>query len=136
MMHERRAEALPLILIDHGESDLGLARLHDDITCAARDHWRDAFVHDCDQCDVIGEIDVQEIVDFRLCEAAFDRKETAIKGLPADAADGGDEVGPVVRSKRADFDPASIAQRLACRIVGRFKHDRQLLTRIEWLRTQ
>jgi hypothetical protein len=30
-----------------------------------------------------------------------------------------------VGSKRADFDPASIAQRLECRIVGRFHHDRQ-----------
>src|SRR5262245_38638426 len=123
MMHEGRAETLPLILIDHGESDLGLARLYDNVTCAARDHWRALFVDDCDQRDVIDEIDAQEIVDFRLCEATFDRKEPTVKGLRAAASDGGDEVGPVFRSKRTDFDPASIAQRLACRIVG-FRHDR------------
>jgi hypothetical protein len=78
---------------------------------------------------VIDEIDVQEKLDFRLCEATFDGKETAIKGLPTAATDGGDEVGPVVRPKRADFDSASIAQRLACRIVGRFQHDRQLFAK-------
>src|SRR5262245_7416907 len=135
MMHEGRAETLPLILIDHGESDLGLSRLYENVTSAARDHAPTALVHDRDQCDVIDEIDAQEIVDFRLCEATFDRKETTVKGLRATAADGGDEIGAVVRSKRADFNPASITQRLACRIVGRFQHDRNS-SLSEWLRTQ
>jgi hypothetical protein len=126
MMHQGRAETLRLILIDHSESDLGLSRLYDNVTSAARDHGSTAFVHDCDQCDVIDEIDVQEKLDFRLRKVSFYRKETTVKGLRAAAADGCDEVGPVVRSKRADFDPASIAQRLECRIVGRFQHDRQL----------
>src|SRR5262249_13625307 len=82
-----------------------------------------------DQRDVIDEVDVQEIVDFRLCEATFDGKETAIKGLPATAVDGCDEVGPVVRPQRADFDSASIAQPLERRVVGRFQHDRQLFAK-------
>ena len=126
MMHESRAETLPLILIDHSERDLGLSRLHDDVTCAARDHAPTAFAHDCDQCDVIDEVDVQEKLDFRLRKVSFYRKETTVKRLRAAAADGCDEVGPVVRSKRVDFDPASIAQRLEYRIVGRFQHGRQL----------
>src|SRR5262249_26690273 len=71
------------------------------------------------------EVDVQEKLDLRLRKVSFYRKETTVKGLRAAAGDGCDEVGPVVRSKRADFDPASIAQRLECRIVGRFHHDRQ-----------
>ena len=129
MMHEGRAETLPLILIDHSESDLGLSRRCDDVTSAARDHAPPAFVHDCDHCDVIDEVDVQEELDFRLRKVSFYRKETTVKGLRAAAADGGDEVGPVFRSKRADLDPASIAQRLACRIVGRFQHDRQLFAK-------
>src|SRR5215472_18420567 len=66
MMHEGRAETLPLILIDHSESDLGLSRLHEDVTCAARDHGPAAFVNDCDQRHVIDEVDVQEKLDFRL----------------------------------------------------------------------
>jgi hypothetical protein len=129
MMHEGRAETLTLILIDYGESDLGLSRLYDNVTSAARDHAPTALVHDCDQCDVIDEVDVQEKLDFRLCKVSFYRKETTVKGLRAAAADGGDEVGPVFRSKRADFDPASMAQRLECRIVGRFQHDRQLFAK-------
>src|SRR5262249_40705121 len=80
MTHEGRAETLPLMLIDHRESDLGLSRLHDDVTGAARDHWPAVFVNDCDQRDVIDEVDVQEKLDFRLCEATFDGKETSIKG--------------------------------------------------------
>ena len=126
MMHEGRAETLPLIPIDHGESDLGLSRLYDNVTCAARDHGPTALVHDGDQCDVIDEVDVQEKLNFRLRKVSFYRKEATVKGLRAAAGNGRDEVGPVVRSKRADFDPASIAQRLECRIVGRFHHDRQL----------
>ncbi len=98
MMHEGRAETLRLILIDHGESHFGLSRLYDDVTSAARDHGPTAFVHDCDQCDVIDEVDTQEIVDFRLCEATFYGKETTVKGLQTTAANGCDEVSPVVRS--------------------------------------
>src|SRR6266545_6918984 len=68
MMHECCAETLPLVLVDHSESDLGLSGLHDDVTCAARDHAPAAFVNDCDQRYVIHEIDVQEKPDFRLGE--------------------------------------------------------------------
>src|SRR5215468_3708722 len=71
MVHEGRAEALPLILIDHSESDLGLSRRYDNVTSAARDHAPTAFVHDCDQCDVIDEVDVQEKLDFRLRKVSF-----------------------------------------------------------------
>ena len=63
MMHEGRAETLPLIPIDHSESDLGLSRRYDNVTSAARDHAPTAFVHDCDQCGVIDEVDVQEKLD-------------------------------------------------------------------------
>src|SRR5262249_5650081 len=129
VMHECSAETLLLVLVDDSESHFGLSRLHDDVAGAARDHGPAVFVHDRDQRDVIDEVGVQEKLDFRLCEATFDGKETTIKGLPAAAADGCDEVGPVVRSKRADFDPASIAQRLESRIVGRFQHDRQLFAK-------
>src|SRR6516165_5484370 len=87
MMHEGRAETSPLILIDHGESDLSLTSLYENVTCATRDHGPTALVHDCDQCDVIDEIDVQEKLDFRLRKVSFYRKETTVKGLRAAAAD-------------------------------------------------
>jgi Acetokinase family len=66
----------------------------------------------------------------RLCAEAGDKKllvdsryyskETVVKRLPTGAADGCEEVGSVVGSKGADFDPASIAQRLNRRILGSF----------------
>src|SRR5215470_17773592 len=83
MMHEGRAETLPLMLIDHSESDLGLSRLHDDVTGAARDHWPAVFVNDCDQRHVIDEVDVQEKLDLRLRKVSFYRKEATVKGLRA-----------------------------------------------------
>jgi hypothetical protein len=44
----------------------------------------------------------------------FKTKETAVKGPGAYATDSGQQIGPVVGSESADFDPASIAQRLSC----------------------
>src|SRR6266511_2264994 len=126
MTHECCAETLPLILVDHSESDLGPSRLHDDVTCAARDHGPAAFLHYCDQRDVVDEVDVQEKPDFRLGEVASYSKETTVERDGAAASDGCEEVGPVVRSESADFDRAPIAQRLKCRIVGWFQHHRQL----------
>jgi hypothetical protein len=46
------------------ESDLGLSRLYDNVTSAARDHGPTAFVHDCDQCDVIDQIDVKPLIEW------------------------------------------------------------------------
>jgi hypothetical protein len=69
---------------------------------------------------VVDEVGVQEELDFRLCEAASYSKETAVKGLPAGAVDGCEEIGPVIGSKGADFDLASIAQRPNRRILGSF----------------
>src|SRR5215831_18010423 len=91
MMHECCAEALPLVLVDHSESDLGLSRLHDDVTCAARDHGAAGFVNDSDQRHVVDEVDVQEKLDFRLRKVSFYRKEATVKGLRAAAGDGCDE---------------------------------------------
>jgi hypothetical protein len=131
MMHERRAETLSLVLIDHGESDFCRSRLHNDVTRAARDHGPAAFLDHCDQCDVVDKVDIHEKLDFGLCEVASYSKETAVKGLSAASSGGCDEVRSVVRFEGADFDPSSIAQRLKCRIVGCFQHDRQTCRRSE-----
>ena len=106
---------LALVLVDHGESHLGLSRLHNDVTSASGDHEPGAFFHPCNQCHVVDEVGVQEERDFRLGEAASYGKETAVKRLAAAAADGCEEVGSVVGSERADFvsRSASIAEYLA-----------------------
>jgi hypothetical protein len=74
---------------------------------------------------VIDEIDVQEILDFRFREAAFYGEETTVERLTAAARDGCAEACPIGGPERADFDPASTAQRLECRIVGCVHHERQ-----------
>src|SRR5262245_23868306 len=108
-MRERCAETLPLVLVEDSESDLGRSGLHDDVAGAARDHRPAAFVHDCNQCDVVDEIDVHKKIDLRFRESAPYGKETAVKGLAAGAGDGRDEFSAIIRSESADFDSASIA---------------------------
>ena len=117
MTHKCRADTLPLVLVDHGESHLGLSRLGNDITSASGDHGPAVFFQHCNQCHAVDEVGVQKERDFRLGEAAS-YKETAVKRLPAAAADGCEEVGSVVGSEGADFEPASIAQRFNRRILG------------------
>jgi hypothetical protein len=62
MMHERCAETLPLVLIDHGESDFCRSRPHNGVTRASRDHGPAAFLNDCDQCDVVDKVDREELL--------------------------------------------------------------------------
>ena len=56
--HQPRADALALVLVNDGESDLSLPRLDDDITSAADDHWSPLFFHHCDQGYVIDEVNI------------------------------------------------------------------------------
>jgi hypothetical protein len=81
-----------------------------------------AFLHHRDQGDMVDEVDVQEERDFLLAEVALYLEETAVERLVTDPADGCLEISPVVRSKRPDFEPTSVAQRLKCRIGGCFQH--------------
>ena len=65
MAHQGGADALPLVLVDDGESHLGLPRLDDDVASGADDDRSPTFLHDRDQGHVIDEIDVQEERKFR-----------------------------------------------------------------------
>lgn len=66
MAHQRRANALPLIFVDHSERHLGCSRAHYDITSASDDCGSAPFSRNGDPRDVVGEIDVQEEVNFLL----------------------------------------------------------------------
>ena len=79
MSHERRTDALPLVLVDHGESHFRRSWVHDHITRTARDRGPAVFLDDCDQRDVVDEVDVQEKIDFRFRKAAFLRKRSGGK---------------------------------------------------------
>jgi hypothetical protein len=71
---------------------------------------------------MIDEIDAQEEFDFLFRKVAFRTEETAIERLRTGAFDGVEKVGAVVRSEGTDFDLASIAQQLDCRIRGCAQH--------------
>ena len=86
-MAQGRADTPPLVPVDHGESHLGLAGLHDDVTPAGDDHRPPIFFQHCDQGDVVDEVDVEKERDLSLAEVAFCAEETAVEGLVAGAAD-------------------------------------------------
>ena len=110
--HQRRADALSLVGIVHGEGDLGLAGRPHDVAAPADDHRLAVLFQHRDQGDVAHEIDIEIEVDLLVREAAFEGEEAPVEGLIAGAADGGEQPGPVLRPEGADFDRASVAQGL------------------------
>ena len=58
MAQQGRANPLPLVRVDNGEGDLGLARLHEDIAAAADDRGPAVFIDHRDQGHVVSELDV------------------------------------------------------------------------------
>src|SRR4051812_28105317 len=112
MTHQCGADTLALVFIDHRESYLGLPGLQDDVATTADDHGAAVFFAHCDQGHVIEEVDLCEERDFLVGKMTSYTEEATIERLGAAAADGRNELGPVVRSKRTDFDPVSIAQQI------------------------
>src|SRR5215212_3399411 len=60
MTKQYRADAFPLVLVDHDESDLSLSRRHDDITSTANDNPSACFFYQRDQCHMLVEVNVQK----------------------------------------------------------------------------
>src|SRR5262245_18727712 len=120
--HQHCADALSLVFIDNRERYLGCPRTHDDVTSATDDCPPAAFSDHDDDCNVVGEIDIHEEVDFLFGKMALQPQETAVKRSGADAVGGCDKISAVAGSEGADFDSASVAQSFDYRIVGRFRH--------------
>jgi hypothetical protein len=112
MAHERRADPLTLVLVNHSKSHLRCPRLSDNVTRTSDDHGVAVLVHHGHQGNVVDEIDVHEECDFLLREAALGSKEAAEEGLGACAFDRGDEADSVVWPESPDLDRAPVAQRL------------------------
>jgi hypothetical protein len=84
---------------------------------------------------VVDEIGVQKERRFLFRKVASCPEKAAVQRPVAGAADGCDEVVPVVRSEGADFDPTSVPQRFNRRIRGCFQHGQQP-SRMQWLDAQ
>ena len=64
MPQQCRADTLPLIVVDHKESDFCRAGLLDNISSAGHDRGVAGLFHDRHQGDMVHEIDIQKEVDL------------------------------------------------------------------------
>src|SRR5215204_6897687 len=112
MAHKCRAQALSLTSVGYSESDFCLPWLDDDVASAADDYRSFTFFRHCDQGHMADKVYINEKGNFLLRKAALWRKETSAEGCLAASADGFGKCTPVVGSQRADFEAASVAQRL------------------------
>ena len=112
MPHQDRPDTLALIGIDHDESDLGLAWPHNDIASAAGDHRVSVFIDFRDERDMVVEIDIEEEGHLLLREALLWHEEAPLKRLRAGPSDRRKHLGPVIGTKRADFDRTTVAKML------------------------
>src|SRR6187431_1051788 len=89
MVQQCRANPLPLVLVDGGESHLGLLRFDDDVTSAADNHWPSAFLYHCDQGHVSDKVKVQEESKRVLGEHSFKLADPVVAAEAGEERDGG-----------------------------------------------
>jgi hypothetical protein len=70
-----RADPLPLVLVNYRKRNLRRSRLQDHVTCRANDGLVSSFVRQCDQCDVLVEIYIQEKIPLPVGEFRFQAKK-------------------------------------------------------------
>ena len=118
MLQQRRTDALPLVLVNDDEGELGEPRLRDDVATAADDHLLAFFFAHRDQSYMVDEVDIQKKFDLLLRELTLWHEEAARQGLSAGAVYRRQHIGPIIRPKGANFDATPIAQGLDGAIVG------------------
>src|SRR6267143_5401817 len=112
MAHQDRPNALTLIVIDHDESDFSLAWLDDDITAAAHDSRSSIFVDLRNERDMGFEIDIEKEGHFPFGKALLWYEEPSLKRLHAGPSDRREHFGPVIGTKRTDFNQTAVAKML------------------------
>src|SRR6185369_3889528 len=117
MTHQDRAEAASLPGIDDDKCHLGPSRLEDDVPAAPDDDLSAGFLCERDNRDMILEIDVHEEGALLVGEVALHDEEATLQRLCAGLVDRSEHVRLVLPPKRADVDPAAVAEKLACRVV-------------------
>src|SRR5215471_15299496 len=120
MPQQRRTDALLLVIIDHNESDLGGARLLDNIAPAGNDCSVTALIDDSHQSDMLREIDIHEKGDLLVGKTPLCAEKTTVERSRAGTIDGCAKVVLVLRLKRANLQPSSVARGFNCQISGCF----------------
>jgi hypothetical protein len=93
------------------------ARLENNVPAAADDDPAAGFICKRDNRDMIFEVDVQEEGTFLVREVALHDEEAALQRLRAGLSDCSEHVSLINPPERADFDLATVAEKLACSIV-------------------
>jgi hypothetical protein len=119
MAHQQPADRLSLVVVDHGEGELSLARLNHNVTPAADDPRPPVLCNDRDQGDMADKVDIDEKVDFLVGEVALYPEKPPIKRLRAGPINGGQKLGLIIGPQRPNFQPASVAQHFNRRVIGR-----------------
>src|SRR5882762_3251276 len=122
MTHQDRADAASMPGIDDDKCHLGPSRLEDNISAAADDDLAAGFLCERDNCDMIFEIDVHEEGAFLIREVTLHDKEATLQRLRAGLSDRSEHVGLILPLKRADFDLAAVAEKLARSVGDGLRH--------------
>ena len=122
--HQDRSEPLSLAVVDHRKSDFGPAGVCHDVATAAYNRLPSVRLCYSYQRHVIDEVDIEEKVDLLFAEFAANGEEAAEQGLRAGMCNRGKEGIAVVRPRRTDFDPSSVAERLDYGVARRMRHGR------------
>ena len=121
MAHQRPPDTLSLVGIRHGEGDLGSSGLRVDIAGATdNDGLLPILFEGGYQGDVLDEVDVYEIVDLLLREAALQRKEPPVERLGTEVTYGSNEILSVLSPKGPNFNGTSVAQQLLSEYLAAF----------------
>ena len=111
MPHQCGANTPGLIVVDQREGCLGLAGLNNDVAAAANQGRAPVFIRDCDQCDLLDEVDVKEIVGLFLGNLALDCKEAIVECFRACARERRTPDIEIIWTLGADRDRAPVTQR-------------------------
>src|SRR6266849_7409616 len=122
MTHQDRADAASLPGIDDDKRHLGPSRLEDNVPAAADDDLAAGFLCERDNRDMIFEIDVHEEGAFLVREVALHDEEAALQRLRAGLTDRREHVSLILPPKSADFDLATVAEKLACSVGDGLRH--------------
>src|SRR6201985_628543 len=121
---QRRTQSLALILVDDGTSYLRPSGRNRDITANGDDHSTAFFFDDCNQGNMVGEIDIQEKRDFGFRKAGFYSEKASVERLRTCTFDSGQEAGFILRPESTNLDGTPIGETLCARIIRCFKHRR------------
>src|SRR5262245_22208938 len=104
MIHQGRANALSLVLIDHCEGHFGRSGPHHHITPAADNRRSSGLFDQRDQRDMVDEIYIHEERYFTFRKAALRYEEPTVESTGTRARYGRGQIRAIIRRERANLE--------------------------------